>query len=198
MKFLVKALMIWLIASFGASAKIERPMIQNLNGIPGITDSRCHLSVSNAVIDYGELSRWQLQEVANGRALTPGKRTLTFNALCPFSQTMRLMVFGDKASNGELRYGDQGKVLMKISDAQLDGKSVQLSAMTSDNRLTGAAFDAKQLKPGERIAATVNGRKAIGKVFSAKIEIIPLMPEGAARVASRQRSEAAMTIELMD
>lgn len=161
-------------------------------------DNRCSLSAGAPVIDYGEQSRWQLQEIHAGQSVSPGKRTVTVNAICPYSQSMRMRLNGDKAANGNLRYGEQGNVSLRFVEAQLDGQDVQLVTTTPDGVLNGAPGSNLLWQPGVSVAATRNGQLIKGKSFTARIEIEPMMPESAARVSARQVSEANLTLELMD
>lgn len=195
MKTFIATVMLGMIITQGVNAKVQVQNMPNLSGINGGINSGCHFSVSSTQIDYGEMSRWQLQDVSNGRTVTPGKRTLTLTAVCPFSQKIRLAVRGNRSSHGEIRYGDRGWISLNIVDAQLDGKSVQMSGITADNQIKGLT---NKLIPGEYFAATLNGQFARGKSFTARLEITPEIPETAARVASQQSSEAALTIELLN
>ncbi|UUW17347.1 fimbrial protein [Serratia ureilytica] len=161
-------------------------------------DTRCSVSAGAPVIDYGTQSRWQLQDVAGGQKVTPGKRMLMVSVVCPHTQTMRLTLRGDRAGNGDLRYGDRGSVSLRLLEAQLDGQNVQVAATTPDGMLSGAPESSLLLQPGNSLVATLNGQPAKGKSFTARIELEPVMPESAARVSARQISESNLTLELMD
>ncbi|RTF43319.1 fimbrial protein [Serratia marcescens] len=167
-------------------------------GLTPPPDNRCSLSAGAPVVDYGVQSRWQLQDTGGPQRVTPGKRSLQLNVVCPYSQSMRLTLRGERAGNGELRYGERGSVALRLLDAQLDGQGVQLAATTSDGVLSGGGQDSLQLLPGNGFAAVQNGRLLKGKSFTARIELEPVMPESAARVSARQVSEANLTLELMD
>lgn len=160
--------------------------------------NRCSLSAGAPVIDYGVQSRWQLQEAGDPRQVTPGKRSLVLNVVCPYSQTMRLMLRGEPAGNGELRYGERGSVKLLLTDAQLDGQSVLLAATAQGDVISGDAKSSLQLRPGHGFAAVQNGRLLKGKSFTARIELEPVMPESNARVSARQVSEANLTLELIN
>jgi hypothetical protein len=161
-------------------------------------DTRCSLSAGAPVIDYGTQSRWQLQDVDGGQKVTPGKRMLMVSVVCPYSQILRLTVRGDRATNGDLRYGSRGSASLRLLDAQLDGQSVQVATTTPDGVLSGAPVSSLLLQPGNSIAATHNGQLAKGKSFTVRIELEPVMPESAARVSAREISESHLTLELMD
>ncbi|MFL1501611.1 fimbrial protein [Pseudomonas sp. O64] len=162
-------------------------------------DARCKLSLGSHVIDYGTMSRGQLQDTTQGRnTLTPGKRTMILSAVCPYSQSMRFALRGDRSATGNLRYGDQGSMTVRISEAQLDGQSVQVVSTSLEGIVSGAASDTRLLQPGQIFAPIANGRLAKGKAFTARLEIEPVLPEAETRVSARQSSEATLTLELMN
>lgn len=161
-------------------------------------DRRCTLSAGGQVIDYGHLSRWQLQQASNSQNLTFGKRELMLSVFCPFSQTMTFRLLGDRAANGELAYGHHGSLGFRVLEAQVDGRAVQLTLVTPGGITQGvAAWDVKLLA-GQSFTASQNGQLVQGKSFNARIEVEPTLPEVSARVSGRQSAESNLTIELMD
>lgn len=176
------------------------PSIAAGNNMPGIIlpgDTRCKVSASSEVIDYGSYSRGQLQD-AGGQKVSPGKRILMVNAVCPYKKVMRVILHGDKASNGNLRYGNKGSVTMRLLDAQLDGKSVQVAATKVGSHLRTSVESNILLQPGQGIVAIHNDQPAEGRSFTARIEIEPVMPESDARVSAYQTIESNLTFELAD
>lgn len=160
-------------------------------------DSHCSLSAGGAVVDYGALSRWQLQDATGGvGSLTPGKRTLRVNVVCPYTQGMRLTLRGESASNGNLRYGDRGYMHIQLLDAQLDGETVQVATTTFDGVLSGSPASALTLQPGQTFAAITKGALAKGRSLTLSMEIEPILPEEETRVSSRRVSETQLTLEL--
>ncbi|WP_447873302.1 fimbrial protein [Serratia fonticola] len=162
-------------------------------------DAGCRLSTGGGMIDYGNQSRWQLQAASTGgNALTPGKRTLTLSVICPYTQPLRLIMHGDRAANGALRYGDRGSTIVRLFDMQLDGQSVHIMNVTPAGLVNGTATDSYMLKPGETVAATLNGRLARGKVLTARLEIEPIMTNEEARVTMGTIKESLLTLELVN
>lgn len=158
---------------------------------PGLpTDNRCTLSVSTPTIDYGNQSRWQLQGTTGGQ-LTPGKRALTLSVVCPYTQPIRL------ALRSDLRYGTLGNINVNLSEALLDGQSIQLASTTPDSILNDAPVDSLRLHSGSRFAAVQNGRLATGKNLTLRMEIEPVLAERDARVSGHQSSEATVTLALI-
>lgn len=169
----------------------------NMSGIILPGDTRCKLSANSDVIDYGSYSRWQLQD-SGGQKVSPGKRILMVNVICPYKKVMRVILHGDRASNGNLRYGNKGSVTMRLLDAQLDGKTVQVAATKAGSHLRTSSESNIFLQPGLGIVAIHNGQPVEGKSFSARIEIEPVMPESDVRVSAHQTTESNLAFELID
>ncbi|AZD55537.1 hypothetical protein C4K19_3752 [Pseudomonas chlororaphis subsp. aurantiaca] len=168
-------------------------------GLPSTlpVDSRCSLSAGGQVIDYGNLSRWQLQDATgSANTLTPGKRTLMVSVVCPYTQAMRLTLRGESAANGNLRYGERGNMRIALRDAQLDGQSVQFATTTVDGTLNGAPAATLALQPGQTFTAMTAGGVAKGRSLTLRLEIEPVLPEAEARTSMRRISEAQLTLDL--
>lgn len=157
-------------------------------------DTRCRLSVSNPVVDYGLMSRWQLEDIGAGR-VSPGTRSLTVSVVCPYSRTMSLRVEGEDREGG-LRYGKHGTT--RLLDAQLDGNAVELRTVTPAGVITENGGQRLALNAGQRLAPVMQGRLAEGKTLTARLEIQPVLAEDDARVSSRQHSETMLTLTLDD
>ncbi|CAI1934601.1 Uncharacterised protein [Serratia liquefaciens] len=196
MRKIFTALVLGLTMSQPVFSAIDTRITEAQSFLP--VDTQCSLSAGTPVIDYGTQSRWQLQDVAGSNAVTPGKRTLILNVVCPYSQTMRLALRGDRAANGDLRYGEQGSVNIRLLNFQLDGQNVQVASSAQAGLLDGAPESSLMLQPGKVFAVVQNGQLVKGQSFTARVEIEPIMPESAARIASRQVSEAHLTLELID
>ncbi|MFC0227274.1 fimbrial protein [Serratia aquatilis] len=192
MKIGFTALIVGLLLSQSVGAVSSVMGDPSLQPPPLPMDSNCSLSIGGGVVDYGRQSRWQMQSASTGgNALTPGKRTLMLNVVCPYTQQMRL------ALRGDLRYGQRGTTVVRLLDVQLDGHSVQVVNTTPVGAFSGAPADAQLLQVGQTVAAVQNGQLAKGKVLSARLEIEPTLPESEARVAASQISESILTFELV-
>lgn len=173
------------------------PMTESLTLAPPPADSRCTISAGEGFIDYGHQSRHQLMEASAERnMLTPGKRTLMLNVACPYAQPFRLALRGLRSASGELLYGKRGSVIVSLSEVQRDGEDVQIMQTTSSGELTGTAAQSQQLQPGKTVVATLNGQQVNGKVFSARLELEPVMADEETRVTAPTLQEAFMTLEL--
>ncbi|KHN51566.1 DUF1120 domain-containing protein [Pectobacterium fontis] len=162
-----------------------------------IPDTRCNLSVSNPVVDYGIMSRWQLQDLARG-SVSPGMRSLMFNAVCPYTRTIKLLVQGEGGERGDLRYGEHGVTRLRLMDVQLDGHAVELRTLTSTGELKNGGSHAMMLTPGTQLIPVLDGRPVRGKALTARLEIQPILAESEAQVSSPLRSESMLTFSLIN
>lgn len=169
-------------------------MPSGLGAIP--PDTRCRLSVSNPVVDYGIMSRWQLEDIGAG-SMSPGTRSLTVSVVCPYPRTMSLRVEGESSERG-LRYGKHGSTRLHLRDAHLDGHAVELRSVTSAGVITEGGGHMLALTAGQRVAPVIQGTLAEGKTLTARLELQPVLTEDDARVSSRQRSETMLTLTLDD
>jgi len=194
------ALMLVLIVLYSGLVGAVLPVADVQLNQPSLpVDAGCRLSTGGGMIDYGNQSRWQLQAASSGgNTLTPGKRTITLSVVCPYTQPLRLSMHGDRAANGALRYGYRGSTIVRLFDMQLDGQSVQIMNVTPSGAINGTATDTYLLKPGETVAATLNGRLARGKVLTARLEIEPIMTNEEARVTMGTIKESLLTLELVN
>ncbi|NLU15353.1 MAG: fimbrial protein [Serratia liquefaciens] len=196
MRKILTLLIMGLVMSQLAVAAIGTSITEAQSFLPLPMYKTCSLSASTPVIDYGTQSRWQLQDVAGSNAVTPGKRTLILNVVCPYRQVMRLTLRGDRAANGNLRYGEQGSVNIRLLDFQLDGQSVQVAFSSQPGVIDGASESSLLLQPDKVFTIVQNGQLVEGQIFNARVEIEPVLPESAARVTSRQANEAHLMLEM--
>jgi len=161
-------------------------------------DTRCVISVGAPVIDYGSLTRWQLEEAGNRQTLTFGKRTLMLSVVCPYSQSLRLGLRSSHAANGDVQYGSRGSLTVQVMDAQVDGHAVLLNSIRPEGVMEGGAQPSVRWRPGESLVATRNGQVIEGKTFNARVEIEPLLSESAARVSGREVYESMLSIDLIN
>lgn len=179
-----------------AAAPIVLPG-QEVSSIPALPpDTRCRLSVSNSVVDYGVISHWQLEYIGDGR-VSPGTRSLTVSVVCPYLRTMSLRVEGEGSERG-LRYGKHGSTRLHLRDAHLDGHAVELRKVTSAGVITESGGHRLALNAGQRVAPVIQGILAEGKTLTARLELQPVLTEDDARVSRPQRSETMLTLTLDD
>lgn len=159
-------------------------------------DRRCTLSISPSLIDIGLLSQWQLMNVEGDRKGKIGKRTTWLEIICPYAQSMSFLIRGDKANNGDLKFGNIGSISIKISDLKMDGKRIFATVVT-DKNIERTSENQIQLQPGSTVVAKTNGQLAKGKNFTARIDLEPTLSDSKYfSIPERQKNEANFTLEL--
>lgn len=91
--------------------------------------SDCDLTVSQTQTDFGTFNRGTLSQAANGTQTNViGKKSSMVTVVCPRPE--KIALFYRSASNGigeGYQLGDIAHISLVASDAQADGKSVQLA-----------------------------------------------------------------------
>jgi len=164
---------------------------------PLLIDRQCSINVNMPVIDYGVQSRWQLEESVGGKKVSLGKRNFILNVICPYSQTMSMIIRGASGHNGQLRYGENGFTSLRVMDVQLDGQTVELSSITPEGIIKDGVQKRIDLKPDTKIMITQNNQPIKGKVLTARFEIEPILAEKDARVSGAVQSESRLSFELL-
>lgn len=162
-----------------------------------VPDNRCTLSVSSPFVDYGVMSRWQLQDLPNGQ-VTPGTRSTMLNVVCPHPRPIKLLVQGEANETGHLRYGEHGHTEFRLLNVMLDGNAVELRPLSPDGSLAEANGEALPLSVNQQLVAVSAGQVAKGKMLSARLEIQPVLGEDNVRVSSTQRSGSQLILTLID
>ncbi|KFC76672.1 hypothetical protein [Buttiauxella agrestis] len=194
MKYLSGLLFFVLTLSQGVCAETNQQAA--LPGMPPV-DGRCHLSVSNSNVDYGVLSRWQLQQATGvPQALSPGKRLVMVNVMCPYSENMRVTLHGDLSSHGDFRYGNTGRMRVNLFSAQLDGQDVDIALSTPEGVLLKGPVNTLGIMPEQTFTTVLNGQVTQGKALTFRLELEPILTESEARATSRQVSQANLNLEL--
>lgn len=155
-------------------------------------DIRCRLTVSPPVVDYGVMSRWQLEETSYG--VSPGTRSLRVSVVCPFPQVMTLRVEGEGNEACGIRYGERGCLRLRLLDAQLDGNAVVLRHVTPDGRMKESESHRPALYRGQALTPVSQGLPVEGRALTATLDIQPLLMEADVRVSNQQRSETTLTL----
>lgn len=158
-------------------------------------DRSCSISIGGGDVDYGSVTRHQLQEQP-GNQLSFGKRTVPVSVACPYPRVMKVGIQGERSADGQFRYGAQGSLQVRLSDASLDGKSVLLTRISASGVPMGPAADSVTVLVGERVVAGDASAPAKGRNLSLKMEVEPVLSDSAARVNSREHSDARVTLQL--
>ncbi|WP_168395197.1 fimbrial protein [Erwinia amylovora] len=173
------------------------PLPGSGNGMTEPPENRCTITVGSPLIDYGVMSRWQLQDIAGGN-VSPGIRSTTVSVLCPHDRKIKLLLQGAANGTGHLRYGERGHILFRLSDVRLDGKPAELRSVSPDGIPEDASSEPQPLISGQQLVTLVQGRVTEGKTLTARLEIQPVLREKDARPGNLQRSAASLMLTLVD
>ncbi|PTR27265.1 hypothetical protein C8J98_10943 [Luteibacter sp. OK325] len=172
MKFLA-CLCIWLVTSLMATTV-------------GATDSSCEVTLNAPQVDYGRLSRTTLPLDGNGLLELP-MRTVGMHIRCPEPRGMTTYFRGMPAGPGRFRFTDDGHFSLRLRDGFLDGVPVEVGQVDRDGgtpRQTGAS---QPWIPGQGLSPVKNGATAVGREFSAQIDIETRVDERALTVSDVTR-----------
>lgn len=156
--------------------------------------TQCAISVSNNNIQYGQLSRWQLEKASTAsNLLTPGKRTVSATISCPVSQIIRVRLRGDATVSESFRYGDKGVLSIRLINAWRDGQAFTPDHIASGESRTVTSPLPRKIRPGDLLTS---GGEALVRTLALQFDIEPHLPESAARVSARTESEGRFVLTL--
>ncbi|TBN40714.1 hypothetical protein [Pseudomonas sp. BGI-2] len=94
------------------------------------------------------------------------------------------------------KFANQGQVIVSISDATLDGHSVELARGGSIEASADSYGSSIKVAPGDFILPISGGPPARGSVWSLRVEIHPLIPVSEMRIPDAKTLEAHFTFEV--
>jgi hypothetical protein len=174
-----------------AVALLSAPVAALATGGDG---TNCEVALSSAQIDYGRLSRATMVATANGELVLP-PRTITLTISCRQPQDMTVLFKGLAADTRTFRFTDRGRFSLRLHDALLDGGVVDLGQLEGGGG--GPLRTAASLPwlPGQGLTPVKNGKSAIGRSFTAQIDIEARVDEQATRVRDTVRWSAEGTVD---
>lgn len=190
-----KFLMTLLLASTTATATVE----------PGFSDgdapmqadrSRCVISAGGRMVDYGVMSRWQLQETGRGAELTPGVRTLPVTVACGYTQEFRLRMVGNSSLAGQVRYGNSGWLKMRVNNLRVDGRATGIVVSSVDEGAREVPSGSASVSDGSLFTPYSDGQRVTGRTVTFDLVMEPRLSERDSRVAAPTESEAGLRITL--
>lgn len=192
-----RALLLSAVMMSGLSGSaVARPGIP---AIPDAPDARCTLSAGSGEVNYGPLSRGQLTPLPGRQSLlTPGARSLVLTVTCPDTRELMLTMQGIPSAKGggQLRYGDNGVILLSMTDASVDGEPVQLRTLDRTGGTGTRSAGSVSLMPGVSVVPVRQGKPVRGSVLTARLEMTPGLSDSSTRVAAPSTSDARFILEL--
>jgi len=156
----------------------------------------CQIIVSEPELDYGAVTRYALREDPASHNLLLGKRQVILNVSCVSAVKIGVSFRGPSVGADYL-FGTQGRVVMRVIDAQLDGRSVNLGSANVAGMMPVSSAASVQFVPGQVVVPVENGQPATGTRFSTTVEMDPSLPIDAARVRGRSTVETVGTFEVV-
>lgn len=155
----------------------------------------CDMQLSSREVDYGALHRGELTSSARVAAVPLGKRQLTLSVICRQPIAIGLRFDGDPVGADAYRFGGRGSFTVRLSEATVDGRPVQLFAFPGSGG-TGAASSVL-MRPDGIIGVTAQGARLTGKAFTFKAEIDTTIDDAATRVRDLSVLEGRGTFRLV-
>lgn len=147
------------------------------------TAQECAMTVSQPLVDYGQIQRAQLLEGARaGQHLLVGTRVITLNLSCAENAAMALSFNGEAVGSEGYRFAQGGLFTLKVLSAQLDGQPVRMVMRTAGASAQGVD---DQLRPGVSLVPVGSSQIARGAKFSAQIEVKTYVHERDTEARSR-------------
>lgn len=159
---------------------------------PAFADDRCQLQLSEAVIDYGAYTRTQPTPAQrNSSLMHVGKRTLSLSATCSANTVIALTFKGERSNEQGYRFSKNGLFTLKVTDAQLDGRSVSLRTPDAAQAQNGAL-----IRPGEAVVPYAGTNVTAGRQLTVQIEVETLIDLAGTRVNADEEWEGSGHFEI--
>lgn len=158
--------------------------------------SRCVISAGGSTVNYGVMSRWQLQETYRGGELTPGIRTLPVTVACAFTQDFRMRIAGNSSTAGEVRYGNNGWLKLRVNNLRVDGRATGMVVTSPAEGAREAASGSATVSDGSVFSPCSDGQKVTGRTVTFDLIVEPRLSGRDTRVGAPTTSEAGIRITL--
>jgi hypothetical protein len=150
--------------------------------------ANCRLSLSQPLIDYGQL---RVNEGAATQGSSLGKRMVRLSVACSEASVIALRFNGAAADEQSYRFGGQGTFNLILEHPELDGKPVELAQLYS------RADRSAQLHPGQSLVALASGVPAKGHTFSAQVRVESWLSRAVTAVRDKTTLEGSGRFELV-
>lgn len=158
--------------------------------------SHCVISAGGRMVDYGVMSRWQLQETGRGAELTPGVRTLPVTVACAYTQEFRLRMVGNSNLAGQVRYGNSGWLKMRVNNLRVDGRATGIVVSSPNESAREVASGSAAVSDGSLFSPYSEGQRVTGRTVTFNLILEPRLSERDSRVGAPTESEAGLRITL--
>ncbi|PHN30728.1 hypothetical protein [Pseudomonas sp. ICMP 460] len=156
----------------------------------------CQITLSDSNLDFGRVTQPGANDPASGNAMHPlGNRVISLNASCP--QPAKLLIQLQGAGQGEqFRFAQRGQLGVTLSNASVDGRSVQLAKVQSLGAPPGNSSASIEAMPGDRVIAVSGGLPVEGSQLSMQVELKPQVPVAELRTRDTKNLEANLSFQI--
>lgn len=137
-----------------------------------IADS-CDIRVTQTTLDFGPQRHPTSSANIGPNNLYPiGNRSFLLSGNCQNESNLMLILRG--INNAEhFLFADHGRLTVRLSNASLDGRSVELALIKAQGESPGPSSTSLSAVPGSIIVPVISGSTASGKVLSIQVEVLP-------------------------
>lgn len=162
---------------------------------PALADD-CQINLSQSQMDFGQVMPPSTNAALNaGNLHSLGNRVISLNASCPQPSKLLLVLRGEQLG-ADFKFAKQGQTRVALSNALLDGRSVDLAQVKAPGAAAGAYSPSITVVPGDMIIPVSGGLPATGSVLSLQVEIQPVVPVAELRTREAKTLEANLSFEV--
>lgn len=156
----------------------------------------CKINLSQSQMDFGQVIPPSSNVALNaGNLHDLGNRTISLNTNCSQPSKLLLVLRGEQLG-ADFKFAKQGQTRVTLSNALLDGHSVDLAQVKSPGAAPGAYSSSINVVPGDMIIPVSGGLPATGSVLSLQVDIQPLVPVAELRTRDAKTLEANLSFQV--
>lgn len=156
----------------------------------------CQIDLSEAQIDYGRvIPPGSNNRINAGSVHELGNRLISLTARCPKASKLVLRLQGTTVGS-QFKFAEKGLMSITLSNALLDGRSVDLAQVKSAGATAGSYSPSVVVVPGEVIIPVSGGLPALGAVLSVQVEIRPQVPVSELRTRDTKNLEGNLSFQI--
>jgi hypothetical protein len=156
----------------------------------------CRINLSESQMDFGQIIPPNSNVALNaGNMHDLGNRVISLNATCPQPSKLLLVLRGEQFG-ADFKFAKQGQTRVALSNALLDGRTVDLAQIKSPGGAPGTYSSSITAVPGDMIIPVSGGMPATGSVLSLQVEIQPVVPVAELRTREAKTLEANLSFQI--
>lgn len=156
----------------------------------------CQVDLSEAQMDFGRIVPLGSNDRLNvGNVHELGYRLISLTARCPKASKLVLRLQGATLGS-QFKFAEKGLVNITLSNALLDGRSVDLAQVKSAGPAVGSYSPSVVAIPGEVVIPVSGGLPALGSVLSVQVEIRPQVPVSELSTRDTKTLEAKLSFHI--